>query len=270
MKLINPKSKRAFVNLFSDFVLQKLGKNTKTIIQTTLYDNFIVVNGKTESDNDINIGEIKTEFFELHNKFFKELDIKETIGTLNMISKTDNFFKNNCYRSYLDLYNTKRPLYHKNVLNYYQNSEWDAVGWRKELIVEVPHSSILPTCRFTFSPIDITSEFPYGYGLKIGRSLIYYAEYVALNIFGSISVENMKMMITNQKNTDGDQIIEIKSNSPYPSDKIKSMILDNFSFNLEQFEEKFLDYELSNEILNVEGDKPWLIRNIVSQDLIIF
>jgi hypothetical protein len=269
MKLINPKSKRAFVNLFSDFVLQKLGKNTKTIIQTTLYDNFIVVNGKTESDIDVNIGDIKTEFFETYKKFLIDLEIKEHIGTLNMISKTDDFFKNNCYRYYLDLFNTKRPLYHKNVLNYHQSGEWDTVQWRKELIVEVPHSSILPTHKFVFSPLQVTSEFPYGYGFKVGRSLVYYAEYISLNIFGSISVENMKMMITNQKNTNGDQIIEIKSNSPYPSDKITSMVLDNFSFNLEPFEDKLIDYDLSNEILDVEGDKPWLVRDKI-KDLILF
>jgi len=269
MKLINPKSKRAFVNLFSDFVLQKLGKTTKTIIQTTLYDNFIVVNGKTDSEIEVNIGDIKTEFFESNKNFLSGLEIQENIGTLNMISKTDDFFRNNCYRYYLDLFNTKRPLYHKNALNYYQSGEWDTVDWRKELIVEVPHSLLLPTHRFLFSPLQVTSEFPYGYGLKIGRSLIYYAEYIALNIFGSMSVENMKMMITNQKNTDGDQIIKVDSKSPFPVEKIQSLILDNFDFDLDKFSEGFYDYQFVDDILSPFDQKPWLLKDKVNELFII-
>jgi hypothetical protein len=80
----------------------------------------------------------------------------------------------------------------------------------------------------------------------------------------------MKLLITNQKNLDGDQIIEIESKSPYPQDKIKSLILDNFDFDLEKFNSLFQDYNLCDEIKKPTGKKPWLVKNIVPQDLFIF
>lgn len=270
MKLINPKSKRAFVNLFSDFIMQKLGKNTKTIIQVTLYNNFIVIFGKTNSEIDLNIEEIKKEFFEYNSDLFKQISLDENIGTLNLIEKNSDYFKINCYRHYLDLYNTERPLYHKNVINFNTPGDYDTLDWKDGIFLEIPHNSILPTDSFKFSPLQITSEFPYGYSLNVGRSLIYYAEYIALNIFPTISMEKFKLLITNQKNTDGDQIIEFKTKSPYRESKIESLILDNFNFDLEKFSEKFDTYDFCDEIKNLSSDKPWLIKDIVAQDLFIF
>jgi hypothetical protein len=64
MKLINPNSKRAFVNLLSDFILQRLGKTSKTIIQITIFNNFIIAYGKTDSEVSYDLSEIKDSFFE--------------------------------------------------------------------------------------------------------------------------------------------------------------------------------------------------------------
>jgi hypothetical protein len=270
MKLINPISKRAFVNLFSDFILQKLGKTTKTIIQTTLYDNFIVIYGRTNSDVNLNMDEIKSEFFLENQELFNKVSINENLGTLNLIQYNPEYFKNNCYRYYLNLYNTERPLYHKNVLYFHFKDFTDSVKWKEGLFLEVPHNSLLPSEKFRFSPLQITSEFPYGYSLSIGRSLIYYAEYISHNIFNTISVENMKMLITNQKNVNDDQIIEVQSKSPLPSEKITSLILDNFDFDLDKFNNFFSDYDLCDEIKNVTSPKPWIMKNIIPQDLFVF
>lgn len=267
MKLINPTSKKAFVNLFSDFVLENLGKNTKTVIQTTLYENFIMINGITDSNVVIEIGKIKEDFFKKYEELIKNIELSEKISTFNTIKKSPEYFKNNCQRLYLDLYNTDRPIYHRNVLNYHQENKWDSVDWNNEIILEVPHNTILPNEKFVFSPIQITSEFPFGHSLELGRSLIYYGEYISFNIFNTISVDNFKMVITNQKNINGDPIISISSKSPYPKEKIESMILDNFNFDLESFNNLLSKYDLCEEITNVRNEKPWLIKNMQPQDL---
>lgn len=270
MKIINPNSKRAFVNLFSDFVLQKLGKSSKTIVQVTLFNNFIIVNGKTDSEVNFDLMEIKNEFIEKNSDLIKKIDIDKNLGTLDLIEKTSDFFKNNCFRYHLDLYNTKRPLYHKNVIDFVFNDNHDTVDWRYGIFFEIPHNSLLPVHNFKFSPLQVTSEFPYGYSLSIGRSLLYYAEYISYNIFNTISVDNFKMLITNQKNLDGEPIIDVISKSPFPGEKIKSLILDNFDFDLEKFHTLFDEYNFADEILNLTAEKPWLVKNIIPQDLFIF
>lgn len=270
MKLFNPLSKKAFVNLFSDFILQKLGKTTKTIIQVTLYQNFIVIYGKTDSKEKIDFDTIKEEFIEENKELCKTISVSENLGTLNLIEVTPDFFKNNCYRYYLDLHNTERPLYHKNSINFHFNEFIDSVEWKKELFLEIPHNSILPQETFKFSPLQVTSEFPHGYSLNIGRSLIYYSEYISYNLFNTLSVNHMEMLITNQKNINDDQIIEIKSNSLYPKENIKSLILDNFDFDFDKFNVLFNEYDLCDEIKKPTGEKPWLVKNIVPQDLFIF
>jgi hypothetical protein len=80
----------------------------------------------------------------------------------------------------------------------------------------------------------------------------------------------MEMLITNQKNINDDQIIEIKSNSLYPKENIKSLILDNFDFDFDKFNVLFNEYDLCDEIKKPTGEKPWLVKNIVPQDLFIF
>jgi hypothetical protein len=48
------------------------------------------------------------------------------------------------------------------------------------------------------------------------------------------------------------------------------LILDNFDFDLEKFNSLFEDYDLCDEIKKPTGKKPWLVKNIVPQDLFIF
>jgi hypothetical protein len=269
MKLINPKSKKAYVNLLADFILNKLGLFSKTIIQVNLFDNFFIVEGVTDSDLELDFEEIKNEFFIKHSDLYDELNLIPTIGSLSLIKKNKDFFKNNCYRNYLEFYDTQRPLYHKNLLDYSFKNNYYSVEWKKGYFFEIPHNSLLPIENFTFSPLTTFSEFPYGYSLNLGRSLIYYSEYIVFNIFNSIGSNHLKLMVTNQKDAGGDQIIELKSQSPFPQQKIKSIILDNFDFNIENFNNKFLNYDFADEILNVKNEKPWLIKNVQVNDLVI-
>jgi len=66
MRYINPKSKRGLVNKFAEFILSELNKNKnhKTKIEVSLFDAFFVINGKTESQNLVDMSEVQKRFYE--------------------------------------------------------------------------------------------------------------------------------------------------------------------------------------------------------------
>jgi hypothetical protein len=75
--------------------------------------------------------------------------------------------------------------------------------------------------------------------------------------------------ISTLKNQDDDFNIRIISDSMYQEGTIKSMILDVFDFNLNKFQTTILDYDVSEDLNNPIGGKPWLIHDR-TKDLIIF
>ena len=67
-----------------------------------------------------------------------------------------------------------------------------------------------------------------------------------------------------------DPIIDILSNSPYMNEKIKSMVLDVFDFNIQRFEKKYLKgYDISNDLDTQLDTKPWLVGDKISELYII-
>ena len=58
--------------------------------------------------------------------------------------------------------------------------------------------------------------------------------------------------------------------SPYLHESVKSMVLDVFDFDLTRFNTKYLkNYDFSNEIDNQLSEKPWLVKDKLSELIII-
>ena len=55
----------------------------------------------------------------------------------------------------------------------------------------------------------------------------------------------------------------------YDSKTIKSLILDVFDFDLEDFSNRMESYDLTQDILDPEGEKPYLVQDRL-EDVIIF
>lgn len=232
MRLINKNSKRGIVNLFADFILSKINKTEKSIIQVTDCGVFMVVNGMTTSKELLDVNEIKNEFKETFKELFEELEITD-INTID-------------------------------VIQYGQEINPMTKGWillDKDVFVEEPESEI--------SEISITSEFPYGYSLDCGRLNTYYSHYIMNQMYNLLGVDKVSFYFTNEMNDDEDLKIKIVSESKYDKKSIKSLILDVFDFDLDSFRESLGEYNLIDDILNPKGNKPYLRQDLL-ENIIMF
>jgi hypothetical protein len=232
MRLINKNSKRGIVNLFADFILSKIKKTEKSIIQVTDCGPFMVVNGLTTSSEYLDINEIKNEFKESFSDLLKDLEMSD-INTIDVIS-----------------YNQDINTIHK--------------GWvmvNKKVFVEEPEPEI--------SEISISSEFPYGYSLDCGRLNTYYSHYIMNHMFNLLGVDEVSFYFTTEQDESEDIKIKIISNSNVDKKSIKSLILDVFDFNMGTFRDCLSDYNLIDDILNPDGEKPYLKQDLL-EHIILF
>lgn len=231
MRLINKNSRREITNLFADFILSKIKRTEKSIIQVTDCGAFMIVNGLTTSNEYLNINEIKNEFKESFGDILKELEMLD----LNIID----------------------------VIRYNEDIKPIHKGWvivNKNTFVEEPDPDI--------SEISISSEFPYGYSLDCGRINTYYSHYIMNHMFNLLGVDEVSFYFTNEEE-DEDLKIKIVSDSKIDKKSIKSLILDVFDFDMESFRERLSDYNLIDDILNPNRDKPYLKQDLL-EHIILF
>lgn len=231
MRLINKNSRRGITNLFADFILSKIKRTEKSIIQVTDCGAFMIVNGLTTSNEYLNINEIKNEFKESFGDVLKELEMSD-LNTIDVIRYNEDI----------------KPI-HK--------------GWvivNKNTFVEEPDPDI--------SEISISSEFPYGYSLDCGRINTYYSHYIMNHMFNLLGVDEVSFYFTNEEE-DEDLKIKIVSDSKIDKKSIKSLILDVFDFDMESFRERLSDYNLIDDILNPNRDKPYLKQDLL-EHIILF
>jgi hypothetical protein len=231
MRLINKNSRRGIANLFADFILSKIKRTEKSIIQVTDCGAFMIVNGLTTSNEYLNINEIKNEFKESFGDVLKELEMLD-LNTIDVIRYNEDI----------------KPI-HK--------------GWvivNKNTFVEEPYPDI--------SEISISSEFPYGYSLDCGRINTYYSHYIMNHMFNLLGVDEVSFYFTNEEE-DEDLKIKIVSDSKIDKKSIKSLILDVFDFDMDSFRERLSDYNLIDDILNPNRDKPYLKQDLL-EHIILF
>ena len=229
MRLINKNSRRGIVNLFADFIVSKIDPKERSIIQITDCEVFMVLNGQTTSEIELNIDELKNEFNETYKDILKSLGLEH----FNVI----------------------------NIIKYGVDIVPIETGWvdtNKNVFVEENES---------FGEISISSEFPYGYSLRTGRSMVYYSHYILNQISSTIGSDSMYIHFLPKVDDEVD--INVIVNSMYNTKTIKSLILDVFDFDLEDFSNRMESYDLTQDILDPEGDKPYLVQDRL-EDIIIF
>jgi hypothetical protein len=219
MRKINKNSKRGIVNLFADFILTRIDKKENSIIQVTDCESFMVIHGQTTSKDVLDLDKVKADFFEWFKDILDEVGIKQ-INTLDIIR------------------------YGEEITNI--DKGW--VNVNKEVFTEEEEP---------VHQLSISSEFPYGYSLNCGRLMTYYSHYIFNHMYSLMGTDEVKFYFTKEEDENEDLKIKIVSESRYNQDIVKSLVLDVFSFDLEEFKEYVKDYDLLQDILFPSKDKPY-------------
>jgi hypothetical protein len=220
MRLLNKNSKRFIINLFSDFILSKINRSEKSIIQVSDCNNFVVVIGKSTSKDILDLLAIKDEFFGKFKDILDEVGI-DHMNIIDLIS----------YGSKVDSI----------------ESGW--INVNKNLYIEDQEP---------LSNMFITSEFPYGHSLECGRSMLYYSNYIFNHMYSLLGINDLKFYFTTEIDTEEDFKIDIVSNSKFNKEKIKSLVLDVFNFDLKDFNESLVGYDLIEDLTHQNKEKPYM------------
>ena len=268
MKYINPKLNRGIVNLFADYILKEINKKGEydSVVEVTDCGRFMLINGMTSLETVLDLNTIKSTFISensetLENLGYGDFNIIDLLIYDVDLTKKDTFM--------FDFYNSPRPTYSNFIIDH--TGLDNSLSITNDLVYEVNLSDddIDELPKFIYPPISITSEFPYGYSLNMGRSHYYYSEYIAHNIMTPIASKKLSFKISTRLDEDEDFMIDIKSNSMYHDGFVKSMILDVFDFDLKTFNERLNGYDYLDDINLPFDKKPWLVKDRTN-DCVIF
>jgi len=274
MKYINQNSNRGLVNKFADFIVKEVTKdnNYDAVIEVTDCGKFFIVNGMTNSNTILDMSSVRDKFIGENKTLLTEFGYK-TINVIDLIMYNVELVKKDEF--WFKFYNSKRPIYPNSIINFVENESenllFNSAEYNDILSVEIDFSedktNKLP--YYTNPPLNITSEFPFGYSLNMGRAHLYFSEYIIHNLLSIIKSDTIIFKMTTKLNTDNDYDIEIKANSIYSNEDIKSMILDTFDFNLTKFTKSISKYDIYEDLTSPFQTKPWFIKDKIS-DLTMF
>jgi hypothetical protein len=272
MKYINENSNRGLVNLFSDYIVKEINKTHQydVVIEVTDCGKFFVVNGMTNSDKILDMVKVKETFLETYKPLLTNFGY-ENINIIDLIMYNRDLKKKTDYT--FDFYNSSRPIYHYRLINKLIDDpqpKFNSVSYNNRLEYELDYSEddTSDLDFYTYSPLNITSEFPHGYSLSMGRQELYYSEYICNQLFYIIFTEKLTFKYSSIK-IDDDNQIDIQSMSLFPKKNIMSMVLDVFDFDMLLFKDKIKGYDIMEDITNPFGNKPWLVKDKL-KDLILF
>jgi hypothetical protein len=269
MKLININSKRGVVNLFADYILKKLENNLNSIIQVTDMNYFFVVNGITESTTVLNLQNIKDEFISEYQSLIQNVGYSLNMNIMDLIQYDKKVSPNSDRELYHRYFDSHRPLYNPQVLRENLN-DYISIDYNEKPIFEINRSEMKNLVSFVHTEIQVSSSFPHGYSLSMNRSLLYYGEYIVNHLFDLSLTKQMDFYLTNKRDENNEPIFDIIFQSPYSVLKVKSLILDYFDFNFEEFEKKLSTYDLCDDIKKPTTGKPWLVTDKIDFDFFIF
>ena len=272
MKYINENSNRGLVNLFSDYIVKEINKTHQydVVVEVTDCGKFFIVNGMTNSDKVLDMVKIKETFLDTHKSLLTNFGY-ENVNIIDLIMYDRDLKKKTDYT--FDFYNSERPIYHNNIIVNileFPQPKFNSIDYNNRLEYELDYSEDDTNHLeyFTYAPLNISSEFPHGYSLSMGRQELYYSEYICNQLFNIILTDKITFKYSSVK-VDEDNQIDINSNSIYPKKDIVSMVLDVFDFDMLVFYDKIKDYDIMEDITNPFGDKPWLVKDRL-KDLILF
>ena len=143
-------------------------------------------------------------------------------------------------------YDTERPIYSRNTIDDQERT-------------------------FGYGQTIITSEFPHGYGLDMGRFEFYFGEYVSNHIFNITNANSIEIRHTKDEFIENFKLMLSLDKSLLSEDYVFDLLLDVFytEENIKEIREIINSYDILEDLLNPVVPKPWLIKNKI-EDIVIF
>lgn len=245
-------SRRSKCNLFADFLIEKLGLETNSIIHVTDNNNFFVINGITENNEFLGIHSLKDEF----NEKYKDILVSPITHTFDLIQYGMELLpkKNQKILYYITSDNVK---YHYSLIDGFKLSG-DSYYYNGVTTSE--------DIEQDFSPIY--SEFPHGYSYDQGRILYYYGKLISYNIAFKVLGTKLELNILTKPNEEGEFLESVYLDDNFEDDKLKSYLSDTFDFNYSKIRDEIKKVDLSLEITNPLEDYEFLKIKIKSDPYI--
>ena len=273
MKYFNEKSNKGIVNLFADFLVKEINKTNQhdVVIEVTDCGKFLVVNGMTSSSKILDMVQVKDNFVTEYEILLTDFGYSH-INIIDLIMYEQELIKK--FYHMFDFYNSSRPIYHQSIIDAINDPiqpKYNTISYTNRMEYELDYSedNTSNLSFYTYSPLNISSEFPHGYSLSMGRQELYYSEYICNQLFDTlltnqITFEYSSVVLDETE----DYNIKIVSNSIHPTKDITSMILDVFDFDMLKFNNIIKDYNILDDLLKPLDTKPWLIKDKI-KDLIL-
>jgi hypothetical protein len=218
-------SRQGLCNLFAEYVVEEISEGGKydTMISVSDCESLILVKGFTKREDIIDVKEILNKFISKYWSEFQFIDLQK-VSTLDMIS----FGEQKKFKEKKLKFNFNRdvqfPKFDMNIVN---------------------------------TPI-VTSEFPYGFSKNYLKNLYLYLEHIIYNIqnhFGYTFIE-----FTVEEDYRGNvEIIEIITDSIYPTAKIKSIIYDNFEMNVSEINDLVKEQDFIRDLSYSINGSQWFV-----------
>lgn len=223
MKILLRESKEFLVNSLAEFILFKIPISEKTIIQIVDCENFYVVKGKTTSKEVLDLNKIKDEFLE------KNPDLKNEKKLLNTIDLIDYGVELKPVKIYCGaFFSAENCSIEKNKILENEN-------------------------------LIISSNFPYGYSLDMGRILYFFAKNLVYNIPPNFIFE--KILVSVEAN-DEEFNFSFKNEYNENEESLNSLFLDCVNTNIEKFRKDLLKSNWQEEVNFTEKDLDFLKTKI--------
>ena len=223
MKILSRTSREFFVNSLSEFILSKIQFKENSIIQVVDCENFYVVKGKTTSKEILDLNKVKDEFYT------KNPDLKNEKKLLNTIDLIDY----GCKLSEV-----------KKFSGIFYNSENCSI---KKEILEMADELV------------ISSKFPFGYSLEMGRLLYFFAKRLIYNIPPNLVFEKLLLTIKKDK---GQIEILFQEEDGTVLETLNSLFLDCVDTNAQKFKKEVIESNWNEELNFYEKDLDFLKKKI--------
>ena len=236
------------INLFSDYLLNKIPNTEESIFSVADCKNFIIIKGKTSHKEILDISSITKEF---NDKYEPETPISHAIDLIEYdckLSKVKNLE--------FILHKSENCSYHKTQIEKFllNESSFDFCGYS----LEVSDDKLI-----------VTSEFPHGYSLNQGRLIYLYGKHIFYSIPTNYTDSSIIFNLSLNKDDENDNIISIFNVDKNSEDEtLKSAILDVFDFNMSWLSSEMKKVDWSIELTNPLEDYSFVKKK--NKDFVIF